>query len=709
MPDSRRDLARIDFWQTSMERSAQRRQRTAGGPEAISSSVRLSDQTLENLRAPEVAPAAFRDLADHHVWTSSAVRSRKRRITVPQQRRRASRQRKLSYAATAAIAAAPGGPFALDGLVAAATADAASTTPAARAIAPQKLDLLLDRGDRGPAVKQVQEVLSITADGVFGPETERAVRSFQRSSGLTADGVVGVETWSALFGPAAGGASATTAPAPSAPASDVPEDADITVRASSVRPDGEGGAHVTFVAQDVEAEDRGGSDDTSQAADPAPSADETEKTDSSPAEPKAEDDAEPNRSADTPEPKETEKKAAAPEATKPKAAPAPSPAPKSSPEPKTTKPVAFSCGSSKLVKPVRGVETSPYGPRWGRMHSGLDIAAPSGTRVVAAACGVVTTMESQGGYGNLICVKHSSTLTTCYAHLSKFATSKGATVHAGELIGYVGSTGNSTGPHLHFETRYKGSAKDPKAYLSGKATISGTPTVKHSGAVGGKDPLPEAYPAAKVAAEPTGSSQAGSVAPTGTEQQATAAPAPAPVPAAPAPVAQPQAVAPAPQPAPTPAPTAAPAPEVAALAAPAPVPAPQGAAPEQQIAEQPQAQAPQAPVAADTPASPVPAPEQAPAPEAPETAADQAPAPEAPAAGSPAPESPVPAPEAAPAPDAAPAAEAETPAADPAPAPEAATPAPAGQDEPAAETPAPAADAGGGAPAAAEPAPVPGS
>jgi len=122
------------------------------------------------------------------------------------------------------------------------------------------------------------------------------------------------------------------------------------------------------------------------------------------------------------------------------------------------------------------VRTSPFGPRWGRNHDGVDIAAPSGAPVRAAECGVVTVRGVQGGYGNMICVQHSDRFETCYAHLSGFAVNGGQTVRRGQVIGYVGCTGHCTGPHLHFETRVDGRAQNPDTYLRG-ASVPGNPRV----------------------------------------------------------------------------------------------------------------------------------------------------------------------------------------------------------------------------------------
>lgn len=110
--------------------------------------------------------------------------------------------------------------------------------------------------------------------------------------------------------------------------------------------------------------------------------------------------------------------------------------------------------------------TSEYGPRWGRMHQGLDQGASSGATIGAAKAGTVIFAGLQGGYGNLVLIDHGG-VVTAYAHLSSMAISSGQSVSQGQTIGNVGSTGNSTGPHLHFETRVNGAAVNPRQYLSG--------------------------------------------------------------------------------------------------------------------------------------------------------------------------------------------------------------------------------------------------
>jgi murein DD-endopeptidase MepM/ murein hydrolase activator NlpD len=122
-------------------------------------------------------------------------------------------------------------------------------------------------------------------------------------------------------------------------------------------------------------------------------------------------------------------------------------------------------GSGGLVQPTSGQFTSPFGQRWGRLHAGIDLAAPTGTPIRAAASGRVILADATGGYGNYTCIDHGHSVSTCYAHQSRFGTSRGATVAQGEVIGYVGNTGHSFGAHLHFEVRINGRPVDPMDYL----------------------------------------------------------------------------------------------------------------------------------------------------------------------------------------------------------------------------------------------------
>ena len=122
-------------------------------------------------------------------------------------------------------------------------------------------------------------------------------------------------------------------------------------------------------------------------------------------------------------------------------------------------------GSSGFIWPVNGPVVSPYGPRWGRIHEGIDIAVPSGTPIRAVKAGNVILAAPTGGYGNYTCVDHGGGLSSCYAHQSSYAASVGDSVGQGEVIGYVGCTGSCFGDHVHFEIRVNGAAVDPLGYL----------------------------------------------------------------------------------------------------------------------------------------------------------------------------------------------------------------------------------------------------
>jgi len=111
------------------------------------------------------------------------------------------------------------------------------------------------------------------------------------------------------------------------------------------------------------------------------------------------------------------------------------------------------------------VFTSSFGPRWGRTHEGIDLAVPTGTVVAAAADGVVIQSGENGGYGISIYVDHGNGIITRYGHLSQAYAQVGRTVKQGETIGLSGNTGNSTGPHLHFEIRIGDVAVNPASYV----------------------------------------------------------------------------------------------------------------------------------------------------------------------------------------------------------------------------------------------------
>jgi murein DD-endopeptidase MepM/ murein hydrolase activator NlpD len=122
-------------------------------------------------------------------------------------------------------------------------------------------------------------------------------------------------------------------------------------------------------------------------------------------------------------------------------------------------------GGPSFSWPAAGPVTSPFGWRWERMHEGIDIGASTGAPISAAAGGTVILASVLGGYGNCVMIDHGSGYVTVYAHQSEILVSEGETVGAGQTIGLVGSTGHSTGPHLHFEIRIGGVPYDPESFL----------------------------------------------------------------------------------------------------------------------------------------------------------------------------------------------------------------------------------------------------
>ena len=520
---------------------------------------------------------ARRDLASSELWQRSLERSQRRRELAAEARKQIALRK---HAAIAMATAMLGGQAAPTALAAAGPGDGqASSQPAGtRTIEVKEGGLPLKAGSEGELVSAVQRALQLPVDGIYGPQTEAAVQRFQTARGLLVDGVVGPATWGSLF------AARSAGPASAAQAPD-----------SAVAPDVVPKAAKREISRELR---KVGNDVAPAVAAPQSDAAPRRTTPVS------------NVRDDAPEP------------------PAETPAPpvRSLPVGDTT----GDCGSGKIASPVRGIETSPYGPRGGRNHDGIDLAAPTGTAVLAAACGTVTVREQQSGYGNIVCITHSSQFSTCYAHLSAFNVSNGQSVRTGQVIGRVGCTGGCTGPHLHFETRVNGAARDPKPYLRGQS-VPGAASARTQAAAAVTTGPAKARKA--VARQPvTGTTiEQSQVATTATgggewqgeEQVATSAPAP---------------VAPAPQPAAAPAPVAAPEP----VAAPPPVAAPEPA-PAAPVAEPVVAEAPPAPVEP----APVPPVETAPAEPAPVEAAPVEAAPIEPAAADPAP---VPVEEAPPAP-----------------------------------------------------------
>ena len=134
-------------------------------------------------------------------------------------------------------------------------------------------------------------------------------------------------------------------------------------------------------------------------------------------------------------------------------------------------------GGVPSVWPVSGRVTSEFGlrasPRGGgsRHHPGMDIGAPRGARVEAAGAGRVTFAGGSRGYGRMVVVDHGGDLKTVYAHLSSIFAHTGQTVRQGDLLGTVGATGTTTGPHLHYEVRFRGEPVDPMCYVGGRAPL----------------------------------------------------------------------------------------------------------------------------------------------------------------------------------------------------------------------------------------------
>ena len=135
-----------------------------------------------------------------------------------------------------------------------------------------------------------------------------------------------------------------------------------------------------------------------------------------------------------------------------------------------------------LQWPLIGAVSSPFGMRWGRLHAGIDILAPRGTPIYAAASGQVLTSKRRPSYGNVVIIGHRNDNQTLYAHMLRRAVKEGAFVRAGQLIGYLGKTGAAFGYHTHFETRGQGGVPfDPLQFLPRVAdALLPPPDFKHS-------------------------------------------------------------------------------------------------------------------------------------------------------------------------------------------------------------------------------------
>ncbi len=137
-------------------------------------------------------------------------------------------------------------------------------------------------------------------------------------------------------------------------------------------------------------------------------------------------------------------------------------------------PLAYELEQARFSWPVaQSAVSSLYGPRWGRVHEGIDIAAPTGTPVRAARAGkVLYAQNGIRGYGKLVILRHSPNFATVYAHLSRIGVRAGDFVERGKVIGKVGMTGRATSPHLHFEIRHRRASVDPLIYLPGRMAFS---------------------------------------------------------------------------------------------------------------------------------------------------------------------------------------------------------------------------------------------
>ena len=127
--------------------------------------------------------------------------------------------------------------------------------------------------------------------------------------------------------------------------------------------------------------------------------------------------------------------------------------------------------AERFLVPLHGRWESGFGPRWGRMHSGVDISVVRDARVRAAASGTVIAtgwLRNHWGYGNVVKIRHRPGLVTMYAHLASWRVQRGQRVERGQRIATAGCTGSCTGTHLHFEVHRKGRPVDPSPYLRGR-------------------------------------------------------------------------------------------------------------------------------------------------------------------------------------------------------------------------------------------------
>ena len=362
---------------------------------------------------------AHRDLATPELWNRSIERSRRRRELLPKARRENNRKKHLSAALATAVVAGPGAPLAAAQVSSDVSAAVAAESPANRAIEIREGGLPLRVGSQGELVAHVQTELGVASDGIFGPQTDAAVRKYQLSAGLEVDGIVGPSTWSSLFAKAnASGAAHRRV--------EHPAGGEAAGRAAA----GAGGPAAGGPGQ------RGGRhrgrwpgrrDNPDHAHHPGQ-----------------------HDAADDP-------------------------------------------GAGRWVVRIDADLESRA------RHGHVELRPPSGTQP--------RRDRHRGAHGhrgsrgrvrngqpgrtaerlrNMVCITHTSQFSTCYAHLSRFGVSNGAQVQQGQVIGYVGCTGNCTGPHLHFETRVNGQAQDPRTYLAGGAMPGKQATVAGASSTGTK-------------------------------------------------------------------------------------------------------------------------------------------------------------------------------------------------------------------------------
>ena len=323
---------------------------------------------------------AHRDLASPEFWERSLARSLHRRALVPRARREQNRRKRMAAVVASATMAGPATPLAFAAAPRDLAAEVASETPSQRAIEVRDGGLPLMLGSQGALVAQVQKALGIPADGIFGPQTDSAVRRYQiprrdagrrdRRAGHLGDAVRGRAPWAART---------CRRRSSSASSASCARPGSASTRRQAPAPRGCSAPMATSAAP--AAPQDGGSRERRPGRGVA------------------------GRRADR--------------------------AARGRRGPGALHAREHGCGSSTLSSPVNGTVTSEFGPRWGRNHDGLDIAAPTGTAIRAAACGTVTIAGTQSGYGNIVCITHSSQFSTCYAHMSRFAVSQGAQVQAG--------------------------------------------------------------------------------------------------------------------------------------------------------------------------------------------------------------------------------------------------------------------------------------